>query len=93
MTVCLEYSIESLSVQSVLGPLLFPVYINDLPCSSIKLNFFLPADDTNIYFESDKPRKLVSKVNKELSKVKSWLECNKFAPNIDKTHFVFFSFP
>ena len=47
---------------SFLGPLLFLVYIKDLPCSSKKLNVFLFADDTNIYFESDSPKKLVSKV-------------------------------
>ena len=34
---------------SVLGPLLFLIYVNDLPHSSTKLSFYLYADDTNIY--------------------------------------------
>ena len=38
---------------SVLGPLLFLLYINDLPNISKILNFYLFADDTNIYYESN----------------------------------------
>ena len=78
---------------SVLGPLLFLIYINDLPNSSKLLNFFLFADDTNIYFESDDPTRLSRTVNKELKKVKSWLDCNKLALNIEKTNFVLFHSP
>ena len=50
--------------------MLFFVYINDLPNSSECLSFYLFADDTNIYSESDDFSILARKVNKELTKVK-----------------------
>ena len=78
---------------SVLGPLLFLIYINDLPSTSKMLKFFLFADDTNIYFESDDLTRLTKTVNKELEKVKTWMDCNKLALNIDKTNFVLFHAP
>jgi hypothetical protein len=78
---------------SVLGPLLFLIYINDLPNSSQLLSFFLFADDTNIYCESDDLAILTRNVNKELKKVKLWLDSNKLALNVDKTNFVLFHSP
>ena len=78
---------------SVLGPLLFLIYINDLPLSSPKLAFYLFADDTNIYCESESLDQLQSVVNKELRKVKMWLEVNKLSLNIDKTNFIIFKSP
>ena len=51
---------------SVLGPLLFLLYITDLANISKILDFYLFADDTNIYYESDNLDKLEKKVNKEL---------------------------
>ena len=78
---------------SVLGPLLFFIYINDLPNVSKFLSFLLFEDDTNIYFKSHdltRPQKIM---NHELKKVKKWLDANRLALNIDKTNFVVFHPP
>ena len=79
---------------SVLGPLLFLLYINDLPNVSKKLTFYLFVDNTNIYFDSPDLFNLqkteLRKLNKELRKIKRWLESNRLALNIDKTNFVLF---
>ena len=58
---------------SVLGPLLFLLYINDLPNVSKKLKFYLFADDTNIYCESSDLSNLIKIVNRELRSVKNGL--------------------
>ena len=78
---------------SVLGPLLFLIYINDLPNVSKFLPFFLFADDTNIYFKSHDLTRLQKIMNRELKKVKKWLDANRLALNIDKTNFVVFHPP
>ena len=75
---------------SVLGPLLFLIYINDLPNISKKLNFYLFADDTNIYFEAENPVILETVLNKELKKLQTWLVVNRLSLNIEKTNFVVF---
>ena len=75
---------------SVLGPLLFLIFINDLPNVSKHLIFYLFADDTNIYFESTDLLQIQKVVNRELQKVRKWLEANRLALNIDKTNFVIF---
>lgn len=78
---------------SVLGPLLFLIFINDLPNSSSLLSFYLFADDTNIYFEAENLDMLQRIVNRELKKVKEWLDVNKLSLNIDKTNFIIFKSP
>ena len=75
---------------SVLGPLLFLLYINDLPNISKKLNFFLFADDTNLYYESDDLLELEKTMNHELKQLSLWLNVNRLALNIAKTNFVIF---
>ena len=51
------------------------------------------ADDTNIYFESDDLVHMQKVVNRELRKVRKWLEANRLALNIDKTNFIIFHSP
>ena len=74
----------------MLGPLLFLLYINDLPNISKKLKFYLFDDGTNIYFEPDDLKKLEKTMNKELEKLHEWLCINRLSLNISKTKFVIF---
>ena len=75
---------------SVLGPLLFLLYINDLPNISKKLNFYLFADDTHIYHECKSIQELEKVTNKELKKLSFWLNINRLSLNIDKTNYMIF---
>ena len=79
--------------RSILGHLLFLIYINDLPSVSKVLSFYLFADDTNIYFKSSDIVHLQKVMNRELRKVRKWLDANHLALNIDKTSFVIFHSP
>ena len=75
---------------SVLGPLLFLIYVNDIYNSSNKLQFYLFADDTNLMYADKDLKILESILNAELLKVCNWLTANKLSLNIKKTHFVIF---
>ena len=78
---------------SMLGPLLFLIYINDLPSVSKSLAFYLFTDDSNIYFEASDLFTLEKVLNLELRHVKKWLDANKLSLNIDKTNVVVFHSP
>ena len=61
---------------SILGPLLFLLYVNDLPNTSSLLTFHLFADDTNIYFSSKNLSHLAANLNHALKSVPKWMKCN-----------------
>ena len=75
---------------SVLGPLLFLIYMNDLQFSSDKFNFYLFADDTNILYANKDLKSLETIVNCELEKVYNWLTVNRLTLNIKKSNYVIF---
>ena len=63
---------------SVLGLLLFLMYINDISASSCKVEFFLFGDDTNFLYKDKSLPLLESVVNEELINVWDWLLANKY---------------
>lgn len=76
---------------SLLGPLLFILYINDFCKSSDILSFILFADDTNLFLSHQDPDHLVTTVNIELDKLTQWIRANRLSLNLQKTKYMLFS--
>ena len=75
---------------SILGPLLFLIYINDLP-SFTTLASFLFADDTALTHTSDNLDQLFSTVNSEFQKLCTYFRHNKLSLHPDKTKYLLIS--
>lgn len=75
---------------SILGPLLFLIYINDICYVSNFAKLILFADDTNLFFTDKDPVYLNHVVNRELESFSVWLATNKLSLNLKKTKFIDF---
>ena len=75
---------------SILGPLLFLIYANDVINTTKLLRFILYADDTNILFSHKNETTLYNIVNNELINVCDWFKANRLQMNADKTKYMIF---
>uniref|UniRef100_A0A3Q3EXG8 Reverse transcriptase domain-containing protein n=1 Tax=Labrus bergylta TaxID=56723 RepID=A0A3Q3EXG8_9LABR len=64
---------------SVLGPIIFILYINDICKTSNILQFVLFADDTNIFCTGEDLQQLLELITSEMSKLKRWFDNNKLS--------------
>ncbi len=75
---------------SILGPLLFLIYINDITACSNIIRFVLFADDTNLFFCDKSLSELESIMNQELQHLSTWFQANKLSLNTSKTNYILF---
>ena len=78
---------------SVLGPLLFLIYINDLNLAIKYCTTRHFADDTNLLIKNSSPKKLKKYLNLDLKSLVKWLKVNKISLNTSKTEFIIFKHP
>ena len=76
---------------SILGPLLFIIYINDLANVDDKGKFFIYADDTAVFFQHNDPNILQNIVDTALPKISTWLQSNFLSLNASKTIYQVYS--
>ena len=76
---------------SILGPLLFIIYINDLSHVALHCFLMLFADDSNLFYSGNDITEITKCINAELTNVLYWLEVNKLSLNVSKTHYIIFS--
>ena len=75
---------------SILGPLLFLLYVNDMQYASSIIKPIMFADDTNLFISNSNIKKLFQTVNEELKNFQTWFNANKLSLNTDKTKYSFF---
>ena len=70
---------------SILGPLLFLLYVNDLPAVVDECSVSLYADDVTIYYASKDAGRVSEALNADLQRIATWIEANRLRMNISKT--------
>ena len=75
----------------ILGPLLFLLYVNDMP-QVVKCDLFLYADDTCLTFQHENVKEIENQLNSNFSSLCHWIIDNKFSIHLgkDKTKSIFY---
>ena len=76
---------------TVLGPLLFLIYVNDLCNLPITGTLVAFADDTALLFAGESWDEVYTTANDTIQRIKHWLDCHKLSLNIEKTKYITFS--
>ena len=76
---------------SILGPILFIIYVNDLNSVSQQLRYIMFADDTNLFLTGNSIETIESLMNRELCNLIEWFQANLLSLNISKTNYIVFS--
>ena len=76
---------------SVLGPLLFLIYINVIYTSAPKVSFHLFADDTCLFYSNKNLKTLEANVDVALNNILNWFKANKLTLNVKKSHLLIFN--
>ncbi len=76
---------------SILGPLLFILYLNDLPSVLMNSTITMYADDTAIYYESNDMSELEVMLQEDMNLIYNWLCVNKLSLNVAKSKSMVFS--
>ena len=76
---------------SILGPLLFIIYINDIPEIARFAKFILYADDANIIITANTIEEINNQVNELVQSLVKWVKCNGLVLNLKKTQYMIFS--
>ena len=76
---------------SILGPLLFIIYMNDLNYSTNKGKIILFADDTTILYSDKNEKNLAKIINLDLNNIANWLKSNKLTINTNKSKLITFT--
>ena len=75
---------------SILGPLLFLLYVNDLKNASSVLDPIMFVDDTDLFYTHSNSQKFFSTMNEELASINQWFTSNKLSLNAEKNNILFF---